>query len=79
MLTSAENEWQLRYNFLIFWKKYSITFKRVVMDSGTINGSIDAGETIVAQSAKISIIKSNPENFWPNFNHMSDLIYKVAK
>ena len=32
------------------------------MDSDTINGSIDAGETIVAQSAKISII-SNPENF----------------
>ena len=78
MLTSAENEWQLRYNFFFFFKNYSITFKRVVMDSDTINGSIDAGETIVAQSAKISII-SNPENFWPNFNHMSELIYKVAK
>ena len=34
---------------LIFWKKNSIAFKRLVMDSETINGEVDAGETVIAK------------------------------
>ena len=36
------------------------------MDSETINGSVDRDETEFAQ-----ILNKNPENFWPNLNHMS--------
>ena len=41
---SAENEWWWRYNFLIFCKSYSIASKRVVIDSKTINDSVDIDE-----------------------------------
>ena len=49
MLTSGKNEWQWCHNFLIFWKNYSIAFKRVVMHSPTINSSVDTDKTVTAQ------------------------------
>ena len=36
--------------FLIFWKNNSIAFKQVVMDSYTINGSVDTDETAIAKT-----------------------------
>ena len=35
--------------FLMFWKNYSIAFKWVVMDSESINGSVDTDETVTGQ------------------------------
>ena len=49
MLPSAENEWQWGHIFLIFWKNTSIAFKQVAMDSVTVNGSVDAHETVIAK------------------------------
>ena len=37
------------HNFLIFQKDSSIAFKRVVMHSEGINGSVDTDETVIAK------------------------------
>ena len=48
MLTSIENEWYWRHNFLIFWKNNSIAFKWAVTDSEAIRSSVDTDETVIA-------------------------------
>ena len=34
---------------MIFWKKYSIAFKAVIIDSEALNVSVDTNEIVIAQ------------------------------
>ena len=53
---------------MIFWKNYSLAFKWVVIDSETINGSVDTDETVTAQILNKSQWRFT-EKGWPKQNN----------
>ena len=59
---------------MIFWKKYSVAFKWVVIDSETINGSVDTDETVTAQILNKSQWRFT-EKGWPKQNNEVILKY----